>query len=381
MIQQYGRGVGQGLLGATAPAVANNPTPTVGVANSGISSGALDVSGATKGSQLGYGSRVASKRKQRGELPMADEETLAGIGGSTKPEHEELTGGGGTPYKGGPVHYTTGSIGGTPAAKTPALQSALNNSPVMQQARGQISPMAINNRGPAVGGSVTTPAQAPLAGAGATPRSGVPMSAGVPIYEKDRNEYNLHPGGPGYAGSLAERINLQNPTGRADLPYAQGGTNGGWIDGIGETISMGRSITPLLAKQQELQALRLGIPQNFIQGFKQANPGDTNRLIEAYNSEQGGQGVGGPSWQNYALPSESEVNEYFGGSGGSGGGSPQQPAAPAGPSREEIEAEVRAKIEAENKAKADADKKKADEDAEYRRTHPRGALPGEKKKK
>ena len=372
MIQQYGRGVGQGLLGATAPAVANNPTPTVGVANSGISSGALDVSGATKGSQLGYGSRVASKRKQRGELPMADEETLAGIGGSTKPEHEELTGGGGMPYKGGPLQYTTGSIGGTPAAKTPALQSALNNSPVMQQARGQISPMAINNRGPAVGGSVTTPAQAPLAGAGATPRSGVPMSAGVPIYEKDRNEYNLHPGGPGYAGSLAERINLQNPTGRADLPYAQGGTNGGWIDGIGETISMGRSITPLLAKQQELQALRLGIPQNFIQGFKQANPGDTNRLIEAYNSEQGGQGVGGPSWQNYALPSESEVNEYF----GAPAGAPPTPQAPtpAGPSREEIEAEIRAEIEAENKRKADeeAAAKKA------RVSNPRGKKPGEK---
>src|SRR6187401_3015999 len=374
MIQQYGRGVGQGLLGATAPAVANNPTPTVGVANSGISSGALDVSGATKGSQLGYGSRVASKRKQRGELPMADEETLAGIGGSTKPEHEELTGGGGMPYKGGPLQYTTGSIGGTPAAKTPALQSALNNSPVMQQARGQISPMAINNRGPAVGGSVTTPAQAPLAGAGQ--KSGVPMSAGVPIYEKDRNEYNLHPGGPGYAGSLAERINLQNPTGRADLPYAQGGTNGGWIDGIGETISMGRSITPLLAKQQELQALRLGIPANFIQGFKQANPGDTNRLIEAYNSEQGGQGVGQPSWQNYALPTEAEVDQYFGGtnSSGSAGGGGTTPA--SGPSREEIEAEVRAKIEAENAAKAAADKKKADEDAAYRKSHPRGKLPG-----
>src|SRR6187401_2576390 len=375
MIQQYGRGVGQGLLGATAPAVANNPTPTVGVANSGISSGALDVSGATKGSMLGYGSRVASKRKQRGELPMADEETLAGIGGSTKPEHEELTGGGGMPYKGGPLQYTTGSIGGTPAAKTPALQSALNNSPVMQQARGQISPMAINNRGPAVGGS-TQPAQAPLAGAGATPRSGVPMSAGVPIYEKDRNEYNLHPGGPGYAGSLAERINLQNPTGRADLPYAQGGTNGGWIDGIGETISMGRSITPLLAKQQELQALRLGIPANFIQGFKQANPGDTNRLIEAYNSEQGGQGLGQPSWQNYALPTEAEVDQYFGGtnSSGSAGGGGTTPA--SGPSREEIEAEVRAKIEAENAAKAAADKKKADEDAAYRKSHPRGKLPG-----
>ena len=371
MLQQYGRGqgVGQGLYGATAPSVAANPTPTVGVANSGISSGALDVSGATKGSQLGYGNRVASKKKQRGEVGPVEQPPLAGLGGGT------MSGTGSS--RGGNTLDTPENAAAKAATQTPALATALSNSPVLAQARGTLAAQA-QQAGPKIGES--TGATTPAAPAAAASRSNVPMSAGVPIYEKDRNEYNLHPGGPGYAGSAAERINLQNPTGRADLPYAQGGTNGGWIDGIGETISAGRSITPALALQQRLQALQQGVPASFMQGFLQANKGDTNRLIEAYRSENEGSGIGQGSWQNFTLPSEEEARAYFAEQAPAGGGGSQAPA-PAGPSREEIEAEIRAKIEAENKAKADEEAKKAAEEAEYKRTHPRGALPGENKKK
>jgi len=366
-LQRYG-GVGQGLMGATAPSVAQNPAPmTPGTANNALAPTGgtsdidkrLDYKGTLRANQTGYAGRLAQKRRFNGETPLAG----AGEG------QQELTGGGdtATPYDGGPVHYMTGGASNNGQnsvnARTPNLNTALQ-SPTLQALTNQATQRF-------------NPLGTPAAQAAASSNSAVPKSAGVPIYEKDRNEYNLHPGGPGYAGSLAERINSFNPTGNKDMPYAQGGTSGGWIDGIGETIGMGRSITPLLAKQQELQALKLGVPANFIQGFKQANPGDTNRLIEAYNSEQGGQGLGQPSWQNYALPTEAEVDQYFGGtnSSGSAGGGGTTPA--SGPSREEIEAEVRAKIEAENAAKAAADKKKADEDAAYRKSHPRGKLPGE----
>jgi hypothetical protein len=259
MIQQYGRGVGQGLYGATAPAIAANPTPTVGVANSGISSGALDVSGAAKGSQLGYGNRVAQKKKLRGETEQPEQEASA-----------PLTGLG-----------TGAASGGTPQAalsKTPLLQNSLAGSPVMQQARGEIQ-----SRSQAQ--SVQAPQQQQ-------------QQQASPAVQLPQRQYL--------------DVNKFNPDANPDLPYDQGHSGGtrGYLEGVGQTIAPGRSTTPLLAQQQILQAINMGVDPGYIQDFLNRNPGDTNRIIEGYASER--RNTRGGSWQDYALPSAEEAKNYFG---------------------------------------------------------------------
>ena len=111
--------------------------------------------------------------------------------------------------------------------------------------------------------------------------------------------------GPSFGNDPSGIINRRNPTMNPDAEFVQGGRTGGWIDGIGETIGQGRSITPAQYQAQIAQAQQAGIPQSWIQGYLQANPGDSNRLLEAYSSEDGGkyagqmQGAMQTPWQQF----------------------------------------------------------------------------------
>jgi hypothetical protein len=108
------------------------------------------------------------------------------------------------------------------------------------------------------------------------------------------------------------QINAANPHADPSLPYVQAGNTGGYLDGVGVTIRPGSSITPQQQAQHLAAARAAGVPEAFIGSFGQRNNGDSNRIIEAYNSQQtgvpgGGSGGGGTS--QYSS----------GGSGGSGG--------------------------------------------------------------
>lgn len=81
-----------------------------------------------------------------------------------------------------------------------------------------------------------------------------------------------------------EEINAKNPTADPSMPYVQGGTTGGYLAGVGETIGEGRSITPQQAAQQKQEALNSGLSQAEIDDFLARNPGDTNRLQEAFQN-------------------------------------------------------------------------------------------------
>lgn len=122
--------------------------------------------------------------------------------------------------------------------------------------------------------------------------------------------------------TLTELINSYNPEANPDLPYVQGGNTGGWIDGIGETIGPGRSITSGQRQQQLSGARAAGIPDSYINDFLSRNPGDTNRLIEAYNSEYGGAGEGYSRAQSGAMQSagHSFTNTPSGSGGSNSGG-------------------------------------------------------------
>jgi hypothetical protein len=109
------------------------------------------------------------------------------------------------------------------------------------------------------------------------------------------------------------QINAANPTAEAGLPYVQAGNTGGYLDGVGVTIRPGSSITPQQQERNIAAALAAGVPQSFIDSFGGRNLGDSNRIVEAYNSQQtgvqgGGSGGGGGTSQ-YSS----------GGSGGAGG--------------------------------------------------------------
>lgn len=250
MLQRYG-GVGQSLMGAgpSSPQQTAPATPiTPGTASRNAS---IDerLNSQTKPQTTSFSGHQANvNRRKRQESAAQEQKPLAGIGGNSE----------------GP----TGSF------QTPMLQQALQSSPNMQALIQQTEQAAQRFRPQQVSASVQS-------------QSPVPQS-----------------------GSVSEYINSRNPEARADRPYVQGGDTGGYLQGIGATIGAGRSITSDLAKQQTLQAMQQGVPIEYINDFLQRNPGDTNRLIEGYNSER--RNTRGGSWQDYALPSLEEAASYFG---------------------------------------------------------------------
>lgn len=90
---------------------------------------------------------------------------------------------------------------------------------------------------------------------------------------------------PTYA-NRTEEINAQNPTQDPNKPWVEGGTTGGWIGGIGETVGEGRSITPDQAAQHKAEFLSAGYSEGDWADFMAKNPLDSNRALE-------GQGNGG----------------------------------------------------------------------------------------
>jgi len=116
---------------------------------------------------------------------------------------------------------------------------------------------------------------------------------------------NFNTEGPSFGNDPSGLINQRNPTMNPDLPFVQRGTSGGYTDRDGITIGAGRSISPAQYQAQIAQAQQAGIPASWIQGFLQANPGDSNRLLEAYASEDEGahrgamQGAMQTPWQQF----------------------------------------------------------------------------------
>ena len=70
-----------------------------------------------------------------------------------------------------------------------------------------------------------------------------------------------------------------------DLYHEPAGNTGGWIDGIGQTIAPGSSITPAQRDSYTQGALGQGISQGWIDAYIARNPNDFNRLEEAYFSD------------------------------------------------------------------------------------------------
>src|SRR5688572_17599176 len=88
------------------------------------------------------------------------------------------------------------------------------------------------------------------------------------------------------------RINAANPGGENQgLPFVQGGSTGGWIDGIGETVAPGRSITPAQHAQYRQAAIAAGVPEDWLDDYLARNPFDAHRAIEGYRSETTGSGI------------------------------------------------------------------------------------------
>lgn len=118
------------------------------------------------------------------------------------------------------------------------------------------------------------------------------------------NGANFNYGAP---GSATEAINKQNLTGDPGKKYVDTGDTGGSLNGQ-TTIGEGRSITPEQAAAQKQAALAAGIDPAWVEDFLRKNSGDTNRIIEGYQSELKGGGSDNPVVQSWA------------GAGGSGSG-------------------------------------------------------------
>jgi len=133
---------------------------------------------------------------------------------------------------------------------------------------------------------------------------------------------NFNTEGPSFGDDPSGLINQRNPTMNPDLPFVQRGTSGGYTDRDGITIGAGRSISPAQYQAQIAQAQQAGIPQSWIQGFLQANPGDSNRLLEAYASEDEGahrgamQGAMQTPWQQFEGQTPQMPMPQYGGGGG-----------------------------------------------------------------
>jgi hypothetical protein len=256
-------------MGATAPTVASNPTPvTPGTATAVASNATAPTSGVDdrlnnaqrpRGLTPEQGHQADIERRKKQQQTMAPAAPLAGAG---------------------PANAN--------ALSTPLLNQAMANSTTLQgltqQATSRFSPMA-------------TPQAQANANSVAPQSQGQSQGQQAPVYQQQRQYRD---------------VNLDNPEGNPDRPYDQGHSGGtrGYLEGVGQTIAPGRSITPALAQQQILQAINQGVDPGYIQDFLARNPGDTNRIIEGYNSER--RNTRGGSWQDYDLPSADEARNYFG---------------------------------------------------------------------
>src|SRR6188768_558462 len=111
-------------------------------------------------------------------------------------------------------------------------------------------------------------------------------------------------------------------------PGAGGGSTpppgGGHIDGIGDTIAPGSSITPAQRDAYIASALAQGVPQGWLDAFIARNPNDYNRIVEAYYSDD--------NYEDWRTQTPN-VTDGGGGSGGGGGGggTSARPLDPPGP--------------------------------------------------
>jgi len=96
---------------------------------------------------------------------------------------------------------------------------------------------------------------------------------------------------PTAAEEYIARINAANPGGEnPHVPFVQGGTTGGYLAGIGETVAPGRSLTRAEHDRYYNEALAAGIPQEWLDDYLARNPWDAHRAIEGYRSETTGSG-------------------------------------------------------------------------------------------
>lgn len=112
----------------------------------------------------------------------------------------------------------------------------------------------------------------------------------------------------------SQEINAKNPNADPDKPYVQAGDTGGYLAGKGITIGEGRSITPQEAEAQKAAARAAGLSEAEIQDFLARNPGDTNRIQEAFaNGGDGGSGGGSSVSQqwNSAGPSNANADAFY----------------------------------------------------------------------
>lgn len=109
-------------------------------------------------------------------------------------------------------------------------------------------------------------------------RPGAPVAPGQPW---------IPPGASFDTNNPSGVINAQNPNADPNLPFVQGGTTGGWIDGIGVTVGQGRSMTPAQHQANIAAAIAAGVPESWINDYLGRNPFDSGRMIEAYFSDAG----------------------------------------------------------------------------------------------
>ncbi|MPZ20130.1 MAG: hypothetical protein GEV06_19765 [Luteitalea sp.] len=135
-----------------------------------------------------------------------------------------------------------------------------------------------------------------------------------PVPYLDRPTMTPQPGPNPNATGRAGEINRANPTADPSKPYVQSGS-GGYIDGIGETIREGSSLTQSQSDAARAAARAAGISDADAEDFLARNPGDAHRLVSAL---AGGQSGGGSN------DLQSAYSGYLGGNTSGGGTSQPQ---------------------------------------------------------
>lgn len=109
----------------------------------------------------------------------------------------------------------------------------------------------------------------------------------MPEYDENGNEI------PEKKKTRSQEINEQNPDADPSKPYVQAGDTGGYLDGVGVTLGEGTSITAGDRDRYLQDARNVGLSDSTVQDFLKRNPGDYNRIVEAYADDGGGDGGGG----------------------------------------------------------------------------------------
>lgn len=111
-------------------------------------------------------------------------------------------------------------------------------------------------------------------------------------------------------GAKGGATNAQNPGADPEKPYVQAGNTGGYLEGTGVTIGEGRSITPEQERSNIDAAIASGVPEGWARDYLGRNPGDSNRITEAYGSGQSGGGSdSSPTQQWNAQPAASSRSD------------------------------------------------------------------------